>query len=70
MENDELTVSYRNKNLALKDSRGRIMNLEGPDEKRMWRDKRGKNKISFVVDDEGKVRAMVYHETVYFPRID
>lgn len=70
MENDELTVSYRNKNLAIKDSRGRIMNLEGPDEEGMWRDKRGRDKISFVVDDEGKVRTMVYHEIVYFPRID
>jgi len=70
MENQELSVSYRNKNLAIKDSRDRIMNLEGPDEEGMWRDKRGRDKISFIVDDEGKVRAMVYHEIVYCPRID
>jgi hypothetical protein len=36
----------------------------------MWRDKHGRDKISFIHDDEGKVRAMVYHEIVYFPRID
>jgi len=36
----------------------------------MWKDKHGKDKFSFILDDESKVRAMVLHEIVYFPKTD
>lgn len=70
MENQDLTVFYRNKNLAIKFSGGKMIDLEGPDEEGMWKDKHGKDKFSFLLENDGKVRAMVLHEIVYFPKRD
>ncbi len=70
MERAPLTVLYRNNTLAIRGPEPGTLYLEGPDEKGIWIDKQGKNKISFIKDENGTVRAMVFHESVYCPRED
>ncbi|MGD8539203.1 MAG: hypothetical protein PVI66_10860 [Candidatus Aminicenantes bacterium] len=48
----------------------RLGELKGPDEQGIWIDKQGKTKISFIKDERGTVRALLFHETIYCPRID
>jgi len=44
--------------------------LTGPDEKKLWTPKDGKDKFSFVSDEKGRVRFMVIHEHIYAPKLD
>jgi hypothetical protein len=70
MEKAHLTVIYRNGTLGLQGPEPGTLYLEGPDEAGMWVDKKGENKISFIKDESGTVRAMIFHEIVHCPRKD
>lgn len=69
MEKSHLTVLYKNNTLAMRGPEPGILYLEGPDEEGIWGDKQGKRKFSFIKDEDGIVRAMVFHEIVSCPRI-
>ena len=70
MQKENLTVVYRNNTLGLRGPKPGTLYLEGPDEEGMWVDKQGENKISFIKDESGIVRAMVFHEIVHCPKED
>jgi len=70
MQKENLTVVYRNKTLGLRGPEPGTLYLEGPDEEGMWVDKQGENKISFIKDESGTVRAMVFREIVHCPKED
>jgi hypothetical protein len=70
MQKENLTVVYRNKTLGLRGPEPGILYLKGPDEEGMWVDKQGENKISFIKDESGTVRAMVFREIVHCPKED
>jgi hypothetical protein len=55
--------------LGLQGSEPGTLYLEGPDEAGMWVDKQGEQKISFIKDESGTVRAMIFHEIVHCARI-
>jgi hypothetical protein len=69
MEKAHLTVIYKSNTLAMRGPEPGTLFLEGPDEEEMWADKQGKRKFSFIKDEGGIVRAMVFHEIVNCPRI-
>lgn len=69
MQEGVFTVFFSRNKLAVKVPTGEIMYLEGPDEKGLWIQKNREEKFSFVVDDEGQVRAMIIHEQVHAPKI-
>jgi hypothetical protein len=68
MQKAHLTVIYRNNTLAMRGPEPGTLFLEGPDEEGMWVGKEGKRKFSFIKDESGTVRAMVFHEIVHCPK--
>ena len=70
MQEGVFTVFYSQNNLAVKHPAGRILYLEEPDEQGQWACRNREEKISFVKDDEGRVRFMIIHEPVHAPKID
>lgn len=70
MQEAVFTVFYSQDNLAVKHPAGGIMYLEEPDEQGLWLCRNREEKISFVKDDEGRVKVMVIHELVHAPKID
>ena len=68
MQNTELTVLFKDNNLAVNDPNEGIIRLKGPDKTGKWIDQFDKNKISFDTDDAGKVTAMVFHQRFSIPR--
>jgi len=70
MQKENLTVVYKNKTLGLRGPEPGTLYLEGPDEEGNWVDKQGENKISFIKDESGTVRAMIFHEIVRCPKED
>ncbi len=69
MEGTELTVIFKDGNLAVVDSEGKVVTLEGPDEKGLWIYKSSEYKISFQFGDAGDVKAMIVHQTLEVPKI-
>jgi hypothetical protein len=67
-QNMEITVLFKDNNLAVNDPRQGIVRLKGPDETGKWIDQFDKNKISFDTDDTGKVTAMVFHQRFSAPK--
>jgi hypothetical protein len=70
MEKQELRVLSRKGSLAIDIPGQGIFDLEGPDSEGMWTKSSGGDRISFVVDDEGSVRALILHEVFACPRIE
>lgn len=70
MQEGVFTVFYSQNNLAVKHPAGRILVLEEPDEQGLWACRNREEKISFVKDDEGRVKFMIIHELVHAPKID
>jgi transglutaminase-like putative cysteine protease len=70
MERAHLTVIYKNNTLAMQGPEPGTLYLEGPDEEGIWIDKQGNRKFSFIKDESGTVRAMVFHEIVHCPKED
>jgi hypothetical protein len=68
MEGTELTVIFKDGNLAVVDSEGEVVTLEGPDEKGLWIYKSSEYKISFVFGDSGEAKAMIVHQTLEVPK--
>ncbi len=67
-QNMEITVLFKDNNLAVNDPRQGIVRLKGPDKTGKWIDQFDKNKISFDTDDAGKVTAMVFHQRFSIPK--
>ncbi len=61
-EGFELTVIFRDGNLAVVESDEEIVPLKGPDEYGLWSYKSGGYKISFEFGDEGEVKDMIVHQ--------
>jgi len=70
MQEAVFTVFYSQDNLAVKHPAGGIMYLEEPDEQGLWTCRNRDEKISFVKDDEGRVKVMIIHEKAHAPKID
>ncbi len=70
MQEGVFTVFYSQNNLAVKVPTGEIMYLEDTDEQGLWACRNREEKISFVKDDEGRVKVMIIHEIVHAPKID
>ncbi|MGD8540638.1 MAG: hypothetical protein PVI66_18140, partial [Candidatus Aminicenantes bacterium] len=68
MEGAELTVIFKDENLAVVDSEGEVVALKGPDQKGLWIYKSSEYKISFVLGDSGEVKAMIVHQTLEAPK--
>jgi len=69
MEGIELTVIFKDGNLAVVESDGEIVTLKGPDEEGLWIYKSSSYKISFVFGDEGDVEEMIIHQIFEAPKI-
>jgi hypothetical protein len=61
-EGIELTVIFKDGNLAVVDSKGEVIQLKGPDEKGLWIYRSSGYKISFVSGDDGNVKEMIVHQ--------
>jgi len=70
MEKLEISVLFRKGSLAISIPGQGTVNLEGPDSEGMWTKSLGSDRFSFIVDDDGRVRAMVLHEVFACPRIE
>lgn len=68
MEGFELTVIFKDDNLAVVESDGKIVKLKGPDKKGLWVYKPGRYMISFIFGDSGDAKAMVVHQVYEIPR--
>jgi len=69
MEGTELTVIFKDGNLAVAESDGEDVKLEGPDEQGLWIYKSSGYKISFVFGDKGDVKEMVVHQIYEAPKV-
>jgi hypothetical protein len=69
MESFELTIIFRDGNLAIVESNGDIVELKGPDEKGLWIYKSTGYKISFIFGDKDQVKAMVVHQIYKIPKM-
>jgi len=70
MQGFELTVIYRDGNLAVDDPNKGIIGLKGPDDQGRWIDEFDKNQIAFETGAEGKASAMVFYSNLDFKRKD
>jgi len=70
MQNMDLTVIYRDDNLAVIDPNEGTIRLKGPDSAGEWVDEFDKNKISFELDEEGRASSLVFHRILTFSKID
>lgn len=69
MDKHEVTVLFRRGTLAIDFPGVGIRGLVGPDADGVWTERSGGDRFSFVLDEAGKVRAMILHETIRCPRI-
>jgi putative CocE/NonD family hydrolase len=69
MEGIELTVIFKDGNLAVAESDGEEVKLKGPDEKGHWIYKSSGYKISFVFGDNGAVKEMIVHQIYEAPKV-
>jgi hypothetical protein len=69
MEKKEIAVVYRGGGLALIMPDGRAQRLQGPDAEGLWESRPGTDRYAFERDEEGRVRALVLHETIRCGRI-
>ena len=69
MEGIELTVIFKDDNLAVVESDEEAVELKGPDENGLWIYKSSGYKISFVFGDNGKVEEMVVHQIYEAPKV-
>jgi len=67
-EGIELTVIFKDGNLAVVDAEGESIKLKGPDEKGLWIYRSSGYKISFVSGDEGDVKEMIIHQIFEAPK--
>ena len=67
-EGIELTVIFRDGNLAVVESDEEIVQLKGPDEEGLWIYKSSGYKISFEFGDKGDVKAMIVHQIYEVPK--
>ncbi len=70
MQEGMFTVFFSHNNLTVKHPAGRILYLEEPDEQGQWACRNREDKISFVKDDEGRVKFMIIHKQVHAPKIN
>ncbi len=70
MEKLEIGVFFRRGRLAINIPGQGAFDLDGPDSEGMWIKAPGGDRFSFIVDDDGEVRAMVIHEIFDCPRIE
>jgi len=68
MEGIELTVIFKDENLAVVDAEGEVIQLKGPDEKGLWIYRSSGYKISFVFGDDGNVKEMIVHQIFEAPK--
>lgn len=68
-EGIELTVIFKDGNLAVVESDGEIVKLKGPDEEGLWIYKSSAYKISFVFGNKGDVKEMIVHQIYEVPKI-
>jgi len=69
MEGIDLTVTYKDEGLAVVDSGGEEVTLEGPDEKGFWIYKSSGYKISFAFGDDGSVKELIVHQIYEAPKV-
>ncbi len=69
MEKSEISVLFGRGRLAITIPGQGTFDLEGPDSEGMWTKTKGGDRFSFIVNDDGQVRAMVIHEIFSCPRI-
>jgi len=67
-EGIELTVIFKDENLAVVDAKGEVIKLKGPDEKGLWIYRSSGYKISFVFGDDGDVKEMIVHQIFEAPK--
>jgi putative CocE/NonD family hydrolase len=67
-EGIELTVIFKDGNLAVVDAEGEVIKLKGPDEKGLWIYRSSVYKISFVFGDDGDAKEMIVHQIFEAPR--
>ncbi len=67
-EGIELTVIFKDGNLAVVDAKGEVIQLKGPDEKGLWIYRSSGYKISFVFGDDGDVKEMIVHQILEAPK--
>jgi len=67
-EGIELTVIFKDENLAVVDAKGEVIKLKGPDEKGLWIYRSSGYKISFVFGDDGDVKEMIVHQILEAPK--
>lgn len=65
----ELTVVYKNGNLAIHDPQKGIVHLKDTGDRGVWIDEFDQNRISFATREDGKVLALVIHQMYDFHRI-
>jgi hypothetical protein len=70
MEKREISVLFKKGNLAMSIPGQGTFDLDGPDPEGIWIKQPGGDRISFIRDDDGRVRAMVLHEIFPCPRIE
>lgn len=69
MQNFDLTVIFKDGNLAVDDPKSGLIHLKGPDEDGKWIDEYDRNKISFDLGETGAASAMIFHQMTKAPRL-
>jgi hypothetical protein len=70
MEKAEISVLFRGDGLTVRIPGKGTFDLKGPASDGFWTATPGGDRISFIQDDDGRVRAMVIHETFQCPRTE
>ncbi len=68
-EGIELTVIFKDENLAIEEADGEVVQLKGSDEEGLWIYKSSGYKISFEFGDKGDVKAMIVHQIYEAPKV-
>lgn len=69
MRNFDLTVFFKDGNLAVDDPNAGIIRLKGPGDDGKWIDQFDRNKVSFDLNEAGKATAMIFHQMIKAPRL-
>jgi len=70
MQKEEILVAYDDGHLTVHIPGLGVRAIEGPDARGVWDGKPGDDRFSFIRDEGGKVRAMIFIEAVQCTRID
>lgn len=66
----DIRIVFRKKGLNIIYPPNTVLELNGPDDEGRWKPERGTDRISFVRDEEGAVRAIIIQETVHLKKIE